>query len=255
MRLLRSKTDDPWLTKELAAYPADLNKKLADMFAETIKQQEARQRTCADKLVQAGAHGNCLIRNSSRSEQQKREFCRAPLETSAPLRGAGSGIANQREAEKEAQNYVGGLARTVKSVQKLSRLRSLGKKLRRALEEKLAPDHTLIATVINAIGSKEENPGPTEEQLDVYRNIIARIVGAEDIGPINNGKVHTPLRAHLQESWRKAGHDPEEHVYTWLTQGTPAGILHVPEHCGIFPRLKEEAAQRLELEELLQSTD
>jgi hypothetical protein len=45
----------------------------------------------------------------------------------------------------------------------------------------------------------------------------------------------------LLEAWRKQAKDPDFAVTRWLAGWAPAGIVHQPEACGIFPDIDEEA--------------
>ena len=45
----------------------------------------------------------------------------------------------------------------------------------------------------------------------------------------------TRADASLLEAWRVSARGPDNQIFSWLTQGAPAGILHQPVDVGIFP--------------------
>ena len=51
----------------------------------------------------------------------------------------------------------------------------------------------------------------------------------------------TSIDVQLLEAWRSSAKDPDHAVTRWLAGWAPAGIVHQPESCGIFPDILDEA--------------
>ena len=107
--------------------------------------------------------------------------------------------------------------------------RALGQKLMAALVN----NPEWIETTCNPIGTQDEMIRPPLEAIVAIRNIIAEHTSGAR--PDNQTTRRTKADAHLLEAWRAGDKDPEHLMLSWLTIGTPAGILHSPVEVGVFP--------------------
>ena len=84
-----------------------------------------------------------------------------------------------------------------------------------------------------AIGSDREDVGPTPDIIKDARDAVAQLVGATLTDPLQSEIHNCTLCADLLSAWARFSGDPDTDVVSWLTEGTPAGIVEHPFHVGI----------------------
>ena len=146
-----------------------------------------------------------------------------------PLRG--NPATNDRVEEDRLA--IGGLRDATASLKRLPSVVAFGAKLGDSLMQLLEDNASWVSQTCSCIGSESAKPPP--EAVVAVREIIAAACGSQINKPVFNSTCTTNIRASLLESWRKAAGDPDTEVYTWLTEGSPAGIRNSARPCGIFP--------------------
>ena len=97
-------------------------------------------------------------------------------------------------------------------------------------------DPTLMRRCVSSIGSEDADAGPSAEDLQPLRHKLNCL-----FPDLNNFRVSLALDTELQAGllWRlaRATGDPDaDEIYTWLTEGAPAGIeMPVTDPASIFP--------------------
>ena len=150
------------------------------------------------------------------------------------------------DREKADAFAIGGLRNSADSVRRLGFTAdfgiAMGKDIRSALLANLEqyrsmqkPQDAWIAKTCICIGSEDHTLRPPPEAVDAIRDIIRKHTRQCTPDDSYSHPTRTNIHAWLLESWRVAAKDPDDQIYTWLTQGAPAGILHAPKDPGIFP--------------------
>jgi len=263
----RLRPEGEYLTRRAAVYPSLLNCYLACLLVPRAIAHWAKQR-----MLRVGAWGNCLVRQACLNPLTARSSVRGKLqpenvskerdvlveatcnhkrkaEWTNPLRQPQEDVrANQERIA------IGGMRRAASAVAKVPSLVPVGRKMRSLLEGILDQYEGLEDSCLRAIGSAEDDPGPSEDVLEHIRSNVAGMLGCTDWQPVENGSISTEIRAGLLEAWRKAAGDPDWAVTQWLTTtGVPAGLRRQPEDCGIFPR--NEPDEECDPEEMFTNYD
>jgi len=138
---------------------------------------------------------------------------------------------------KETENLaaLGGLRDAHKAVQKLPAAAKVGKELHTRIAELLVSNPQWVTRTIDVIGKDESAIGIIDEPVRAVRTLLCDFLGCKNDQAISNEKCSTSIRAHLLEAWRALACDPDDQVFLWLTEGTPAGIRVHPVDRGIFP--------------------
>lgn len=149
------------------------------------------------------------------------------------LRRAGS--------EDDEPQHLGGMRNPGKAVASIPGYREAGAKIYSVLVHALEQQPGLLQRCCDAIGSEEEDAGPTQEDLLPVRRSLNELYGE-----LEHYKVSLALDTELQAGliWRlsRSMGDPDaDEIYRWLTEGAPAGIEQlVTDPAGIFPASHED---------------
>ena len=206
----------PYLTSATAAYPDSMNVWLADALVTAARD---RKHVLAGKRMQAtqnlvhqssrtGRHGNTLVISNSCVPISER-IGKADFAVAKRKKLTG-GDDSTKESEKHKEFCLGGLRRPYKAVMSSSRTLSTGWRIREALFALFEASPNLVARCVEAIGSEEEDAGPTEQQLVLCRRAIASAVNCKSLGRVNNERACTRVHADLLGSWRKEAADPDD---------------------------------------------
>ena len=263
--LERSRSEGEFLTRNAAHYPSMVNCYLACLLvpqAIAAKAANSLYRTgdWMNRLVRQPSHLG-IVRRASASGLDGRDSMTAETEALVddvcrpkrkpdfldPLR-----IQAQVNKEKENDMAIGGLRRPQWSLTKLGAVAEFGRKAR-AFWDKFLDMHPDIEQVcVDAVVKDNElnDPGPDQEQLGRSRAAFAEFLGVTDLGPVSEGDFSTEIWAGLLEGWRCAAKDPDWAACEWLRRsGVPAGIIHQPPDCGIFPKVPPDMLFEGDLEE------
>lgn len=119
---------------------------------------------------------------------------------------------------------LGGMRHPAIAVRRLARARQVGEYIRQRLEGLLQRAPQLLRRCIVAVGSQEPDAGPNESDLIASRRILARYLGASDIGAMHSELYNTEIRASLLSALAHKATGPG--VGVTMTRGDP-GILPV----------------------------
>ena len=232
-----------FLTRASAAYPNRLNCYLACQLV-----PRACMKHVSTALVRKGRWRNVLASAMSQGPMDTAKASRALVwdEVSmtkrkptmmTPLREQPADVKEMQERQA-----IGGMRRPHQSVAKLPSVVQFGAKLHGVLNGFLDESASLQRSILEAIGSEEPDPGPTEAVLDALRPRLAAFLQVDDWGPVQKGDFSTCIRAGLWAGWQALSGDPESAVPNWLQRdGVPAGLRRHPEDCRIFPRTDIQA--------------
>ena len=151
----------------------------------------------------------------------------------------------EERRERENNECIGGLRSPWKSVQKLPKLREVGRQLRRILEDFLDA-HPKFENMPQ--GGQQAEELEKAQEVEELRRIIAEVLGTEDARACDNG---SPWRAGIVQAHINKTGDPESGLPRWLREGSPIGVARPVEPVGIFPRVDPEGKDRGTLEEIL----
>ena len=168
-----------------------------------------------------------------------------PLDTPGGSGGVELVETKKERRERENNECIGGLRSPWKSVQKLPKLREVGRQLRRILEDFLDA-HPKFENMPQ--GGQQAEELEEAQEVEELRRIIAEVLGTEDSRACDNG---SPWRAGLLQAHVNKTNDPESGLPRWLREGSPIGVARPVEPVGIFPRVDPEGKDRGALEEIL----
>jgi hypothetical protein len=97
----------------------------------------------------------------------------------------------------------------------------------------------LVDKFTSAIGSEDEDPGPSADELAKIRQCLCEVLNFSEPMPEHNPSHPTPIDYVLLERWVELAQDPDDQVCLWLRQGAPAGLSCEPESRGIFPLVSD----------------
>ena len=108
------------------------------------------------------------------------------------------------------------------------------------LVQRLEEDGDLFRDCTDSLGSDDPKAGPPEAKLQLIRQSLAEIVGADDAKPLDAAQYDCEVAGGLLEAWCKAARDPDTEAASWPRLGAPAGILDHPQQVGVFPDAVED---------------
>lgn len=215
----------PYVTREFAAYPAGLNKALADAITACVK-QDAGKKTVNNDAV---ADDEVSLR-----ENQVQMLLR--------LRGG----EQQQGKRQDADGLT--LRNIFSSV--TPKMKLIGKQVANLIERELDASPTVEKTVFNNIGRPLEDIELPTDWLDELREKVASVLirnrksGMDDscdVGTISGDSCQTCIRGHFLEYWATATEDAAAFTAKWLYQGAPAGLECPFELDGICQQVDEDA--------------
>ena len=222
----------PYLTSAAQAYPAELNRKLADMLTSCSSRKPE-----AKPLERAGRWGNVLKRKRTAVEETS-TTSRFVFET--PLRG------QRKQTEDDEEPCWGGMRKPVKISKMRPAYRRAGHQLWLTMVDYLQTHPEVQDKCLQAIGSEAEDAGPTMQELDEMACALQKFSNA----PHEEDKpgMHTLLRAGLIRRLAHYFEDPDaELMYQWLTEGAPAGIsMEIEDPGQIFPKSDEYEPEEMD---------
>ena len=237
-----SEPHGPYITREMAAYPSDMNRVLACwMVHSTASPTTSHHGTVAitprvtqDAWVKVGAWGNVLIKESN---------VREPPTSNAPANTAAGNVAADllkpqvhkrpklRHHDEPATRAptVGGMRRTALSVAKVDQRAVLvGRKLYLAFFEWLARSKQDRELALSNVGLDVKHVQPSLAAKG--REILCRVLQPCNVDPSPLSEIY----AGILGAWRKASHDPDDLPEVWLQEGAPSGVTHDIPDRGIF---------------------
>ena len=102
--------------------------------------------------------------------------------------------------EVDAEHAIGGMRNPWRSINRLSRMRSVGAKVRALLDKCLDLHPGLVERCVAAIGS-DTATGPTEAELKAARAGLARLLGASSSQPLDAATYNCTLCGPILEAW------------------------------------------------------
>eukprot|EP00439_Symbiodinium_sp_Y106_P062067 s1806_g9.t1 len=211
-----------YISRSTAAYPADLNRYLAQKFALAGRPQVPQ----ISSMIVCGRWGNTLVRRED-YKGDDHHSASSRYSFSAPLRGL--------KDDGSEGRFVGGMRHPRKALGMQPGLEHAGRHIRDALLKILGANSDMVERCVGAVGSHGEHVGPTTEDLQLARQAISQCLPKPQLAPqyVANS---TKLQADLLLQWGSAAHDPDaSFVHDWLVNGSPAGIEEQISDPGVFP--------------------
>ena len=221
-----------FISDSTAAYPEKMNKIIAlGLVLNAAQYQAAKLRNSTKPMIESGKWHNSIMKSSNfRPEWNHRNVIMKP---SVSLRDAQVFADSAREAaDKRA---VGGLRHPLKGIKVLKGHQEVGPIMAQALNDFLQNNPNIEKRCLDSIGADKEDLGPTEEQVDDARKLMAKVLDCNDIKAVQNEICQTELRAGLLGSWGKRARDPAQIVEKWCREGAPGGIEVMAPNDGLFP--------------------
>ena len=224
----------PFLTRQAAAYPAEMNRYLALKLLDGAGGDfSGRSEASSEKMKLVGPWRNVLVRERSRSTRTDQIKVIGEIAWKDPLKGMHAHMAPEDDS-------LGGLRQPRRAVEKVPGLRSVGRRVFQVVKSFIESDSSVLEACIGAIGSDKPDAGPSAQLVEILRARVEAELGVEaDLGD-NVQRVH-PLRHRLLRRWAALAEDPDaEIVGDWLAQGAPAGINMDIRDPGVFPKSEGE---------------
>eukprot|EP00435_Cladocopium_sp_Y103_P030056 s3225_g7.t1 len=228
--------DIPYLTSSAQAYPADLNRMLAELLTRNLPRL-GKVPDQPTEFVVMGKWRNVLKR---KAVDGVTSTVRAKVEFTAPLKGK-----RRRVIDRDAldEQYWGGMRRPRTVLERLPGYRQAGIRVHQTLQTVLDSCPALESACLDAIGSTSADAGPSQAHLDVVRDALSKEFSEIDTSHCTPA-MDSQLRADLIWQISRAMGDPDaDCIYGWLVDGAPAGIsLPIEDPGNIFPPDVEGAA-------------
>ena len=217
----------PFLTSAAQAYPSQLNVKLCDVLVDSIKDEMV---TKPEEMILVGRWKNVLKR---KLPEDRVTTVKAKVEFTTPLKGKRRRI---RDRDEEDDLHLGGMRRPRSASVRIPGYRQAGIVVFRLIMAHLRGNPELLRRCLHAIGSDDPEAGPTEEQLQRFRDGIIEAFNEINTAP-HKPALDSKLQAELIWRFARAAGDPDaDCIHEWLTEGAPAGISMPIEDPGqIFP--------------------
>ena len=218
----------PYLTSAAQAYPSKMNDMLAEWLMDSIKQEDKKAENEFIKMGKWKLVRRCL------ADERDVELAKSRQRMTFTTRNKGKKRAES--SDEEVPKHLGGMRNPGRAVRQIPGYREAGAKIYEVLRRTLEKDHQLFKRCIEAIGTDEEEVGPTTHDLQPIRDELNSM--HEEM---ENYKVAMALDTELQAGllWRvaRAAGDPDaDEIYHWLTEGAPAGIERpVTDPSNVFP--------------------
>ena len=219
-----SEPKGPFLTKETAHYPGELNKALALAFAEFK----------VDNSVSSKTEQPVKIAKLNHSDLPVPEF---KLPRVLPI--------------SDADESVGGMKRPYRSVGKVPGLINLGVQIRNIIERFCVAHPEFSKSYLNALGSDTDTSFPGDPSLiDELRVEVSQMLSRNhpnpevvDLNDVNQSPSDTCLKANFIKLWAESARDPGSRLATWLQEGAPGGLTRHPDLDGLFPLVTDDEPQ------------
>ena len=141
--------------------------------------------------------------------------------------------------KKEEEPHWGGMRNPRKISREMPGYRLAGHRLCQVLQVHLKEHPDVAEACFQAIGSLEEDMGPTAAQQEEMAKLLME--NFQEMPTDTETGLHTRLRPGLIWTLARAAGDPEaDEIYDWLTQGAPAGLSP---SAGSRQHLSEDLAQ------------
>ena len=221
--MLRSREPGgPFLTKETAHYPGELNRALASAFVHT------KIHTVEDKLTDKQP----APQNHSDLPVPKFKVPRV-LPTN------------------DADETIGGMKRPYRSIGKVPGLVNLGVQIRNIIESFCKANPQFQQSYLDALGSDCDTSFPGDPNLiDELRTRVSYMMvrnhpdpSSVDLSDINQSPKDTCLKANFIKLWAESARDPGSRLATWLQEGAPGGLTRHPDLDGLFPLVADDEPQ------------
>lgn len=228
--LTRREPPGPYITREAAAYPGQLNLKLATSLIAAAR--AARSQRASSLAPAVGAD----------PPEAPSDYLSPKVHFSERLRGEGPNAKELRQ--REDADCLAGMRNAAVAIKRLPGHARVGKVMHRLLTKALDEVPGLERSALEAIADPEEDrprPGPSDELLEKPRRWLAKVLGARSIEAVDNDMCTTPIRADLLHRWAILAEDPGAAACTWLWSGAPGGLEETPSEVdGVFPRASDQ---------------
>eukprot|EP00435_Cladocopium_sp_Y103_P035534 s490_g9.t1 len=214
----------PFLTSAAQAYPADLNKELAQVLTTSIVEGAEGSLVKTSPWTLVRKRKNDMQADSQVTTRQRMMFT------------SSSKKRNLEHSDEEENAALGGMRHPNKALKTIPGYREMGIVAYNILMKYLDENPGVQERCIGSIGSHEEDAGPSDLDLAPVREQLNVAFTSHD-----RETVKLPLDTQLQAGmlWRmaRAAGDPDaDEIYGWLTEGAPAGIEQAVKDDGnIFP--------------------
>ena len=228
--------DLPFLTSAAQAYPAQMNRALAEALLAGIPAttkvtggpQPAASSGGTPRYERRGQWSNVLVRMEEPAEG---EFNVAPeihfQHRLRPHRGPAT-------MPSEAPEAVGGLRSAQATLRRLPVVQQYGRELRPQLERFLDKNAEGIRGLLEDLGA-EDFSASTYSLVEDFRRHLAGLLDCDRYDGVSGDLYDTDLRPGLFSAWVQRACDPDVHIPHWLEEGAPAGIASQIPTAGIFP--------------------
>eukprot|EP00435_Cladocopium_sp_Y103_P025927 s1750_g6.t1 len=231
----------PYLTSAAQAYPSDLNDMLAEWLIESIKKDDKHEE---DEYIKMGKWK--LVRKCVANKKEM-ELAKTRHRMTFTTRTKGKKRSEVSDDEEEPR-HLGGMRNPGRAVAQIPGYREAGAKIYEFLRRTLENNEPLLQRCIGAIGSEEEDVGPTSHDLQPIRDELNNMYVDMKDYPVAMA-MDTELQAGLLWRVARSAGDPDaDEIYHWLTEGAPAGIERpVTDPAQVFPpRADGEALDALD---------
>jgi hypothetical protein len=226
--LRRWEPPGPYLTRGASAYPGPMNRLLARALVKAAGLAERKKLQTRSLVMQPKAASAM----PGRSEK---------VVFSENLRGT---LPNAKELrQQEDRGALAGMRNAATAVDRLPGHADVGWIIGRIITSALDTVPGLMTSALSAIDPGrcgDVDPlttGPSQTALDEVRRRLAKVLGTDDVGPVQNETCSSPIRAGLLYRWAQLAKDPAAESCRWLWEGAPGGLEEMPEHIdGIFPK-------------------
>lgn len=231
--------EGPFVTRAFAAYPAELNKALADKMAQLIQEKP-------QQVSDVGA-------SDRRPDKLHNEDELDPKVTMSTT------LRQQSTSPSQSQSDNLSLRNVHRSM--TGRTMLIGRQLGNLIERELDKAPEIEELIMKNVGRKAEEVTVPTKWLDEVRAMTADVLERNkrdgqapkcDVEPINTPLYQTVVRGRLLEYWAVTTDDPGAVAARWLYEGAPAGLQMRMELDGICAAVEDDSP---ELDELALATD
>lgn len=200
--------EGPFVTRAFAAYPAELNKALADKFAELLREDP-------------GQHDDAGQTRASGSQRE------GDLDPKVVMSTA---LRQRQPVSKNPSDHLS-LRNVHRSMTGKAML--MGKQIGNLIERELDLSPETESLIMKNVGRSADEVKLPHEWLDKVRLMVADILQRNrkegqstscDVEPISTPLYHTVVRGRLLEYWAEIVDDPGVIAARWLREGAPAGL-------------------------------
>ena len=240
--LCRSEPPGEFISRSLAAYPAEMNRFLAMWLTDAVARasdpldaDDQEPTSAVTALVSVGTWRNALVpKASSRSSEHDTA---AELTRPSVLKRPRLRLAAPPTGPTRAN--IGGMRRAARSLELTSPAsRVIGAKLHTALCNWLRANPSTLQGILAKVGA--DVPCLDPGTVDTARGIVCDVLNPA----VREPSALTEVYAGILGAWRRLAEDPDDLPEQWLATGAPGGVTRDIEDRGIFEPYDEELDAR-----------